>query len=58
MWSDLLRCHRLILTLMELEERSVKEVAELTGWSESNVKVRAHRARAKMRALYESKDGL
>lgn len=49
---------RLILTLMELEERSVKEVAELTGWSESNVKVRAHRARAKMRALYESKDGL
>jgi DNA-directed RNA polymerase specialized sigma24 family protein len=27
----------------------VRETAALTGWSEANVKVRAHRARKKMR---------
>ena len=40
---------RLIITLLELEDRSVKEIAELTGWSVSLVKVRAFRARAEMR---------
>jgi len=40
---------RLILTLLEIEERSVKEIAQLTGWSVSLVKVRAFRARAEMR---------
>jgi len=40
---------RLILTLLEIEERSVKEIAELTGWSISLVKIRAFRARAAMR---------
>jgi len=45
---------RTVVTLLDLEERSVREVAELTGWSESNVKVRAHRARKKMRRIYDS----
>ena len=40
---------RLILTLLEIEERSVKEISELTGWSISLVKIRAFRARAAMR---------
>lgn len=40
---------RLVLTLLELEERSVKEIAALTGWSVPLVKVRAFRARAEMR---------
>lgn len=40
---------RLIITLLEIEERSVKEIAELTGWSIPVVKVRAFRARAEMR---------
>ena len=44
---------RLVISLLELEERSVREVAELTGWSESNVKVRAHRARAKVKTILE-----
>ena len=44
---------RLIITLLELEERSVKEIASLTGWSEANVKVRAHRARKKLKHFYE-----
>jgi len=40
---------RVLITLLDLEERGVRETAELTGWSEANVKVRAHRARKKMR---------
>ncbi len=42
---------RLIITLLEIEERSVKEIAELTGWSVPLVKVRAFRARAEMRKV-------
>ena len=42
---------RLIVTLLHIEERSVAEIAELTGWSQSNVKVRALRARAKLKEL-------
>lgn len=41
--------HRLVLTLLELEERSVREIADLTGWSIPLVKVRAFRARAAFR---------
>jgi len=40
---------RLVITLLEIEERSVKEISELTGWSVALVKVRAFRARAEMR---------
>jgi RNA polymerase sigma-70 factor (ECF subfamily) len=42
---------RLIITLLEIEDRSVKEIAQLTGWSIPLVKVRAFRARAEMRKL-------
>lgn len=44
---------RLVLTLVEAEEMSVKEVAEMTGWSESKVKVQAFRARRRMREAVE-----
>jgi len=40
---------RMVITLLEIEDRSVKEIAELTGWSVPLVKVRAFRARAEMR---------
>jgi RNA polymerase sigma-70 factor, ECF subfamily len=40
---------RLVITLLEIEERSVREIAELTGWSVPLVKVRAFRARAEMK---------
>jgi RNA polymerase sigma-70 factor, ECF subfamily len=40
---------RLVITLLEIEEKSVKEIARLTGWSVPLVKVRAFRARAEMR---------
>lgn len=41
---------RHIITLLELEHQTVKEIAKLTGLSESNIKVKAHRAREKMRS--------
>ena len=44
---------RLALTMIDGEDASVKEVAETTGWSESKVKVRAFRARKKMREAME-----
>jgi len=42
---------RLVITLLELEDRTLQEVAGLTGWSVGNVKVRAFRARASLRKL-------
>jgi RNA polymerase sigma-70 factor, ECF subfamily len=42
---------RLVITLLEIEDRSVKEIARLTGWSVPLVKVRAFRARAEMRKI-------
>ena len=42
---------RLVITLLEIEERSVKQISELTGWSVPLVKVRAFRARAEMRKI-------
>ena len=45
---------RLIITLAELEERPMREIAELTGWSESNVKVRAFRARQNLKKVLEA----
>jgi RNA polymerase sigma-70 factor, ECF subfamily len=49
--SQLSPAARLIITLLEIEERSVKEISKLTGWSIPLVKVRAFRARAEMRKL-------
>jgi RNA polymerase sigma-70 factor, ECF subfamily len=44
---------RLVITLLEIEERSVKEISRLTGWSVPLVKVRAFRARAEMRKILD-----
>ena len=44
---------QLVLTLIDGEDAPIKEVAEMTGWSVSNVKVRAMRARRKMREAVE-----
>lgn len=48
---------RLVITLFELEEKSVHEVAVLTGWSEGNVKVRLFRARKALKKMLEADDG-
>jgi RNA polymerase sigma-70 factor (ECF subfamily) len=42
---------RLVIQLLEIEDRSVKEIAQITGWSVPLVKVRAFRARAEMRKI-------
>jgi RNA polymerase sigma-70 factor (ECF subfamily) len=44
------------IILLELEEYTVREVAALTGWSESNVKVRGHRARQALKRILEDND--
>lgn len=44
---------RLVLTLVDGEDVPVKEVAAMTGWSESKVKVQAFRARKRMREAVE-----
>ena len=44
---------RLVLQLLDLEQRSVAEISEITGWNQSLVKVRAFRARGKLKKLFE-----
>ena len=44
---------QLVLTLVDGEDASVKDVAEVTGWSESKVKVQTFRARRRMRQAVE-----
>ena len=40
---------RMVITMMHLEGRSIEEVRQLTGWNAAVIKVRAFRARAKLR---------
>jgi len=44
---------QLVLTMIDGEDASVKDVIEATGWSESKVKVLAFRARRRMREAVE-----
>jgi len=43
---------RLLMRLMYLEGRALEDIAGLTGWSTSLIKVRAFRARAQLRKRY------
>ena len=43
---------RLLVQLIHLEEKSIKEVQQITGWSEPVIKVRAFRARQKLKKLW------
>jgi RNA polymerase sigma-70 factor (ECF subfamily) len=50
---------RLVIDLLYLQQRSVAEIKEITGWSETHVKVRAFRARQKLKdrlAALEAKE--
>ncbi len=44
---------RLVLMLIDGDELSIKEVAEMTGWSQAKVKVQSFRARRRMRKAVE-----
>lgn len=45
---------QLVIRLMDLEQLSVSEVSKRTGWNGPLVKVRAFRARRKLRKLFEN----
>jgi RNA polymerase sigma-70 factor (ECF subfamily) len=49
--AELSPAARLVITMLEIEDRPVKEIAKLTGWSATLVKVRGFRARAEMRKI-------
>jgi RNA polymerase sigma-70 factor (ECF subfamily) len=49
--SGLKPAERLVIDLLYLQQRSVAEIRRLTGWSGALVKVRAFRARQKMKQL-------
>lgn len=44
---------RLVISLLDLEQKSVAEIGEITGWGASKVKVKAFRARKKLKAQAE-----
>jgi RNA polymerase sigma-70 factor (ECF subfamily) len=44
---------RLILTLMYFEQKSTREIAEIMGWNRAMVKMRALRARKKLKIIAE-----
>jgi RNA polymerase sigma-70 factor (ECF subfamily) len=44
---------RLVLQLLDLEQKSVAEIRVLTGWNSSLIKVRAFRARRKLQKLFQ-----
>ena len=46
--SGLNERERIVIRLLDLEQRPVREVAEVTGWGESKVKVTAMRARRRL----------
>lgn len=49
--SNLGREDRALLQMLYVEEKSISEVSQMTGWSVSNVKVRSFRARNALRKL-------
>jgi RNA polymerase sigma-70 factor (ECF subfamily) len=42
---------RALLEMLDAEEMTVKEVAQITGWSDSKIKIKAHRARNALRKI-------
>jgi RNA polymerase sigma-70 factor (ECF subfamily) len=51
--AQLAPADRLVMTLLHLEGRSVDEVQQITGWNVPVIKVRAFRARRKLRKHFE-----
>jgi len=44
---------RMVLQLLDLEQKSIAEISQLTGWGQSMIKVRAFRARRKLQKLFQ-----
>jgi len=45
---------QLVIRMLDLEQRTLIEISEYTGWNKSLVKVRAFRARRKLRKLFQN----
>jgi len=45
---------RLVIQLLELEEKTIAQIQTETGWSSANIRVRAFRARRKLRKLLDA----
>jgi RNA polymerase sigma-70 factor (ECF subfamily) len=43
---------RLVIQYLDLEQKSIAEISEITGWNQTLVKVRAFRARRKLQRFY------
>lgn len=50
------RADRLVLTLMYFEDCTTKEIAQRTGWTQAAVKMRALRARKKIKRIAEKEN--
>ena len=44
---------RTVITMLDLEQKSLAEIAELTGWTQTMIKVRAFRARRKLQRAFQ-----
>lgn len=44
---------RLVIQLLDLEQKSLVEISQLTGWNQTLIKVRAFRARRKLQKLFQ-----
>lgn len=44
---------RMVIQLLDLEQKTIAEIATLTGWNQSLIKVRAFRARRKLQKLFK-----
>jgi len=53
--TELPPADRLVLSLLDLEGNSLAEVAQITGWSTTLVKVRAFRARGRLRGVLRAR---
>jgi RNA polymerase sigma factor (sigma-70 family) len=44
---------RLVIQLLDLEQKTLVEISKLTGWNQTLIKVRAFRARRKLQKLFQ-----
>jgi len=45
---------RMVIQLLDLEQKTLVEISQLTGWNQTLIKVRAFRARRKLQKLFQS----
>ncbi|MEO6994933.1 MAG: sigma factor-like helix-turn-helix DNA-binding protein, partial [Lacunisphaera sp.] len=44
---------RMVIQLLDLEQKTIAEISTQTGWNQTLVKVRAFRARRKLQKLFQ-----